>query len=117
MVGAYEMVKTIFQLISFGSIWAIDIVQDLPFPVNVDAIDISMAQCPPKTWLPENIKILAHDVYQPFPAAMLGTYDLVNVQNWLCIWKEETSQTLVRNLLGLLSECWELPSLASSEFK
>ncbi|KAL8759410.1 MAG: hypothetical protein Q9199_000779 [Rusavskia elegans] len=33
---------------------------------------------------------------------MLGTYDFVNVQNWLCIWREEKSQTLIHNLLSLL---------------
>lgn len=36
---------------------------------------------------------------------MLGTHGFVNVQTWLCIWKEEKSETLIRNLLGLLSEC------------
>ncbi|KAL8800723.1 MAG: hypothetical protein Q9182_004966 [Xanthomendoza sp. 2 TL-2023] len=83
-------------------IWAIDVVRDLDFPVTVDAIDISMAQCPPKSWLPDNIRLMTHDVHQPFPSSLLGTYDFVNVQNWLCIWREERSQLLIRNLLGLL---------------
>ncbi|KAL8776864.1 MAG: hypothetical protein Q9194_002893 [Teloschistes cf. exilis] len=85
-----------------ASIWAIDVVRDLDFPVTVDAIDISMAQCPPKSWLPDNIRLMTHDVHQPFPSSLLGTYDFVNVQNWLCIWREEKSDTLIRNLLGLL---------------
>ncbi|KAL8965501.1 MAG: hypothetical protein Q9183_003819, partial [Haloplaca sp. 2 TL-2023] len=85
-----------------SSIWAIDVVQSLKFPVTVDAIDISMAQCPPKSWLPNGIRLITHDVNQAFPSSMLGTYDFVNVQNWLCIWREETSEILIRNLLGLL---------------
>lgn len=84
-------------------------ITDLKFPVTVDAIDISMAQCPPKSWLTKNIRLIAHDVQQPFPRSMLGTYDFVNVHNWLCFGKEEKSETLIRNLLGLLSECLGLP--------
>lgn len=45
---------------------------------------------------------------------MLGTYDFVNVQNWLCVCKEEKSETLIHNLLGLLSECLGLPPGDSS---
>ncbi|KAL8671558.1 MAG: hypothetical protein Q9168_003943 [Polycauliona sp. 1 TL-2023] len=56
-------------------IWAIDVVRDLDFPVTVDAIDISLAQCPPKSWLPDNIRLMTHDVNQPFPSSLLGTYD------------------------------------------
>ncbi|KAL8833984.1 MAG: hypothetical protein Q9170_003986 [Blastenia crenularia] len=84
-------------------IWPIDLVRELNFPISVDAIDISMAQCPPPSWLPENIRLLTHDVNQPFPSDMHGTYDLVHVQNWLCIWRTETSQALIQNLLDLLS--------------
>ncbi|KAL9022346.1 MAG: hypothetical protein Q9185_000461 [Variospora sp. 1 TL-2023] len=83
-------------------IWPIDIVGELQYPVTVDAIDISMAQCPPPSWLPQNIRLITHDVYQPFPIHMQGVYDLVHVQNWLCIWRNETSETLIRNLLSLL---------------
>lgn len=87
-----------------ASIWPIDILREVHIPVSVDAVDISMAQFPPASWLPENIRLLTHDVYQPFPDHMHGTYDLVNVQNWLCIWKTETSGGLIRNLLDLLSK-------------
>ncbi|KAL8945212.1 MAG: hypothetical protein Q9211_000262 [Gyalolechia sp. 1 TL-2023] len=80
--------------------WNWDLLQG---PVTVDAIDVSMAQCPPTSWLPENIRLVTHDVYRPFPSHMQGTYDLVHVQNWLCIWKTENSQDLIRNLLDLLS--------------
>lgn len=72
--------------------------------MSVDAIDVSMAQCPPRSWLPKSINLIRHDVYQPFPDHMLGIYDLVHVQNWLCIWRDETSEGLIRNLLALLSE-------------
>ncbi|KAL8819053.1 MAG: hypothetical protein Q9223_002431 [Gallowayella weberi] len=33
---------------------------------------------------------------------MLGTFDLVHVQNWTLIWRPETCESLIRNLLTLL---------------
>ncbi|KAI4189678.1 MAG: hypothetical protein L6R41_001287 [Letrouitia leprolyta] len=83
-------------------IWPIDVSRELRIPISVDAVDISMAQCPPPSWLPKNVRLVTHDVYQPFPSEMHGTYDMVHVQNWLCIWRTETSKTLIRNLLDLL---------------
>lgn len=83
--------------------WPIELLHELPFPVSIDAIDISLAQFPPQSWLPANIKPIAHDVYQPFPDHMRGIYDLVHVQNWLCIWRDETSGALITNLTELLS--------------
>lgn len=87
--------------------WAIDLLHELPFSVSVDAIDISLAQCPPEPWLPDNVTLIAHDVYQPFPNHMLGIYDLVHVQNWLCIWRNETSDSLITNLTALLSTSFQ----------
>ena len=89
---------------SNGSMWAIDLLHELSHPVSIQAIDISLAQCPPRPWLPKQISLLAHDVYQPFPSHMLGSFDLVHVQNWLCIWRDETSDSLISNLISLLSK-------------
>lgn len=83
--------------------WPIDLLQELSLSASIDAIDISLAQCPPRPWLPDNINLIAHDVYQPFPTHMMGIYDLVHVQNWLCIWRDETSEILIKNLTALLS--------------
>ena len=70
---------------------------------TIDAIDISLAQAPPHDWLPKNIRLIAHDVYKPFLEAMRGAYDVLHIQNWLCIWRDETSASLIQNLVDLLS--------------
>ena len=86
-----------------SSIWPIELLSELPFNVHIDAIDISSAQFPPPAWLPESIHVIVHDVFQPFPEHMLGKYDLVHVQNFLCIWRSDKSETLLQNLVSLLS--------------
>ena len=83
--------------------WPIELAQEVPFDVSIDAIDISLAQFPPKLWLPENITLISHNVYHPFPTHKRGTYDLLPVQNRLCIWRDEMSDTLIKNLSALLS--------------
>ncbi|KAL9013392.1 MAG: hypothetical protein Q9173_001908 [Seirophora scorigena] len=101
--------------LTFDSIWPIDIGSELQLPVTVDAIDVSMAQCPPPSWLPKNISLITHDVYEPFPLHMQGVYDLVHVQNWLCIWRDETAEKLISNLLSLLSKFPEQIKRESSQ--
>lgn len=103
------------EIMSRGSMWPIDLLHELPFSVSVDAIDISLAQCPPKPWLPKSLTLISHDVYQPFPSHMLGIYDLVHVQNWLCIWRDETSETLITNLTALLSTSFRGTQCGSTE--
>ena len=85
------------------SIWPIELLSELPFSVHIDAIDVSPAQFPPPGWLPENIHVIVHDVFQPFPEHMIGQYDLVHVQNFLCIWRSNKSEMLLQNLVSLLS--------------
>ena len=86
-----------------SSIWPIELLSELPFKVHIDAIDVSSAQFPPPEWLPESIRIIEHDVFQPFPEHMVGKYDLVHVQNFLCIWRSDKSKALLQNLVSLLS--------------
>ena len=86
------------------SIWAIELLSELPFYVHIDAIDVSSAQFPPPGWLPESIHVIVHDAFEPFPDYMLGKYDLVHVQNFLCIWRSDKSEVLLQNLVSLLSK-------------
>ena len=85
------------------SIWPIDVLNEIPFPVEIDAIDISDAQFPPRGWVPENINFIKHDAFLPFPEHMVAKYDLLHVQNFLCIWRDNKSEVLLRNLVSLLS--------------
>ena len=85
-------------------IWAIELLESLPFQVQIDAIDIASTQFPPKPWLPHGMRTIVHDAYESFPEDMIGTYDVVHVRNWLCIWRDKTSEKLITNLVSLLSK-------------
>lgn len=86
------------------SIWPVELLSDISSTYCFDAIDISSAQFPPGRWVPRNINLLEHDVFKPFPEHMIGRYDLVHVQNFLCIWRPGKSEALLQNLTSLLSE-------------
>jgi len=63
-----------------------------------------LAQCPPQEWLPKNIRLIAHNVFVPFPEAMLGKYDIVHVQLFATVIKDNDPASVVKNLMSLLSE-------------
>ena len=86
------------------SIWPVELSQKLPSTASIDAIDLSLAQCPPTQWLPKNITLIAQDVFEPFPESMRGKYDIVHIQLFVCIVKENDPSTVVRNLMDLLSK-------------
>ena len=79
-----------------------DLYNEMAPSLQIDAIDISLAQCPPQEWLPRGIKTVEHDIYAPVPESMQGVYDLVHVANWLCIWRDATSEALLKNLTKML---------------
>jgi len=83
-------------------IWSTELAQKLPPSVTIDALDISNQQYPPRDWVPKNVNLVVHDIYQPLPANMIGQYDLVRMQNWLCIWRDDTAELLVGNLIKML---------------
>ena len=85
-------------------IWAIDLAKQLPSAACIDCIDISLDQCPPEKWLPKNVNLVAHDVYEPFPIEYYEKYDVVHIQMFLLALKDGNTSRLIRNLLRLLSE-------------
>lgn len=83
-------------------IWPIELSHILPPTTSIDAVDLSLAQCPPKAWLPKNVTLIAHDAFLPFPESMVGIYDVVHLQLFACIVKENDPAPLVKNLMSLL---------------
>ena len=69
----------------------------------IDAIDITLEQCPPQSWLPKNINLIVHDVFKPFPSEMLGKYDIVHAQLLICVIKGNNPREVIGNLMSLLS--------------
>lgn len=69
---------------------------------EVDAFDLSERFFPPQAWLPANVRLHRHDITQPFPAEMLGQFDVVNLRLFLTL-SEQQVQVFVRNAITLLS--------------
>ena len=78
--------------------------------ISIDGFDNALGQGPPASWLSRNVNVILHDVYEPFPSEFIGTYDVVRIQNWLCIWRDATSARLLENIVSLLSKYFHYPS-------
>jgi len=83
-------------------LWPIELSKKLPPSVSIDAIDISFEQCPPESWLPKNMNLVRQDMYKTLPSALVGKYDVIRIQNWLCIWRDATSKPFVSNVVKML---------------
>ena len=86
-----------------GSIWPIDISYQHP-EAAIDALDISLDQCPPQQWLPSNISIRKFDIYSALPADLVEKYDIVNVRLFLCVVRNNDPLPVLKNLLKMLSQ-------------
>lgn len=76
----------------------------VPSTVSIDAVDISLTQCPPQEWLPTNVNLIAHDIFSTLPADLVGKYDVVHVRLFVCIVKNDDPVFMLTNLIKLLSK-------------
>lgn len=65
--------------------------------------DISGAQCPPSPL--QGFEFSVQDVLKPFPAEHHNRYDLVNARMLVAAITEPEYETVVKNLMTILSEC------------
>ena len=93
---------TIFT--SLFSIWLIELARTLPPSSQLDGLDISFEQCPPKEWLPANISLVKHDVLSEPPPSLLETYDIIHVQLFITILRDGNPVPMLQNLKKMLSE-------------
>ncbi|KAH8839967.1 hypothetical protein MCOR27_005468 [Pyricularia oryzae] len=61
-------------------IWLLDVARSLPSTCQLTAYDKTPSGFPPSSAWPANVTFKIQDMYAPFPAAELGTYDLVAVR-------------------------------------
>lgn len=88
----------------FPSIWLIELARTLAPSAQLDGLDISFAQCPPKEWLPANISWITHDVLSEPPPSLLEKYDIIHVQLFITILRDGNPVPMLRNLMKMLSE-------------
>ena len=61
-------------------IWLLDVAKSLPSTCQLTGFDASPAAFPPRRTWPPNVSFAIQDMFVPFPAAELGTYDVVAVR-------------------------------------
>lgn len=85
-------------------IWLIEIARTLPASAQLDGIDISFQQCPPKEWLPANISWIKHDILSDPPPSLIEKYDIIHVQLFITILRDGNPVPMLQNLIKMLSK-------------
>lgn len=70
---------------------------------RLDGFDISSDQFPRNDSLPANVSLQTLDVFAPIPEELIGKYDLVNVQLFLAIVRNDDPRPILKNLISMLS--------------
>lgn len=83
-------------------IWLLDMAQQLPKSTQLDGIDISFGQFPPREWLPKNVNLRLVDVLTNVPEELVGKYDVIHIRHFVCVVKENEPTPLLRNVLRML---------------
>lgn len=76
--------------------------QQLPPSTELDGLDISFNQCPPREWLPRNVNLKLADVFRPPPEDLIGKYDIIHIRHFVCVVKNNDPTPLLQNLLRML---------------
>lgn len=60
-------------------VWLLEVARQYP-EVNCLGLDISTAQCPPKSWLPSNIDFKPWSFLEEAPEELRGVFDIVHIR-------------------------------------
>lgn len=82
--------------------WLLDLARRSPRTWSFTGFDISCAQFLADVHLPANVRLLIQDVFEPFPTALHGTFDVVRVRAFAAVIKYGDAGPLTRNLIQLL---------------
>ncbi|KAF2207180.1 hypothetical protein CERZMDRAFT_102675 [Cercospora zeae-maydis SCOH1-5] len=85
-----------------NGIWSIELAKQLPSGAKIEAFDISLAQCPPRGWWPENVVFSEVDIFAPLPVHLAGRFDVINIRHFICVVRSGDPLPLLTALLKLL---------------
>lgn len=85
-------------------IWSFTFPRPAGSNVRIEASDISLAQTPPKAWLPPHVTIEQLDILDGdnFPTSLIGRYDIVHIRLFQLVIQDGDPFPVLRNLLKLL---------------
>ena len=58
-------------------IWLLDLAGSLPPSAELEGFDLDLSQCPPKEWLPRNVKMREMNVYDEIPEDLVGVFGVL----------------------------------------
>ncbi len=85
-------------------IWMMDLARTLGGNVKFDGFDISLDQCLPLAWLPDNIDIHTWDLFKEPPSEFIEAFDVVHIRLITVAVKDNDPRPILANLRKLLSE-------------
>ena len=81
--------------------WLLEVSRSHP-TATCDGFDISLAQTPPAIWLPKNVSFSQWNMFEPPPADLANTYDIVHVRLVNVVIANKDPVSTIRNLAALL---------------
>lgn len=96
------------RIADFGArtgIWLIEFSKVVPGSCQLDGFDISTAQFPPASTLPENISLHQSDILNPLPELYHGQFHIIAVRGMITGLAGAEWDKAVSNLVPLLSWC------------
>lgn len=85
-------------------IWLQEVAELLPPPAQLIGFDISAAMFPASTWRLPHVKLMLHDVFEPFPTEHHEKYDVVHARFLRCFVSDAEVEGVLKNFLNLLSK-------------
>ena len=83
------------------SIWLTHVAREHP-TAELYGFDISLAQAPPKQWLPANVTLETWNVFHDVPESLLERFDVVHVRLLCLVVESSDPRPILRNLKRLL---------------
>ena len=83
-------------------IWLVDLAQEVPATVRMVGLDITLAQAPPKQWLPANVSMRVWNIFEELPEDLVGQFDIVHVRLLLLVIPDNDAVPVIKRLALML---------------
>lgn len=83
-------------------IWLLDLAHGVPATVQMDGMDITLSQAPPKQWLPPNVNMRVWNIFEDVSEDLVGQFDIVHVRLLLLITPNNNAVPVIKRLAKML---------------
>ncbi|KAF2726502.1 UMTA methyltransferase family protein-like protein [Polyplosphaeria fusca] len=85
-----------------NGIWLLDTARTFPETTQFDGFDISLDQCPPQAWLPENIHLHTWNIFDEPSEDFVEAFDVVHIRLITVAVQNNDPRPIINNLRRLL---------------